>query len=360
MNLLRFQPKTHRTTIRCGWQGSGGASPPGYAPAHASSTRRERARAARAVPATDIHRRAGPHTHTALPWPSSGPPRAGKQARVCGGPLGSSEVRQGAAPVRARCRADGGRNIAWQPSRRRGQSDGDGVAAAARTGPRAAAQTGVHFRPLVREPVVHWTQRRHRLGGVCDGAAVDDGGVGRMAHSPNNPTALSRGCSSAEPTARRSGMAQTTPPVRKARKRGAHGDSSTETRGMPGGVARAARGEPAGELTSRVGGYPPAHDPASAPAVTRSSPLPCVAGSLCPLVCLRIPWQGEAHRDCGSPVQAARLHVAVPRGTARRARISRPAGRRRRCREEAESPPRRLGGSPTAISPERSAYPDGT
>src|SRR5215470_3950079 len=29
-----------------------------------------RARAARAVPATDVHRRAGPHTPTAAPWPS--------------------------------------------------------------------------------------------------------------------------------------------------------------------------------------------------------------------------------------------------------------------------------------------------
>ena len=48
-------------------QGSGGAEPPGYAPAHASSTRRERALPARAVPATDVHRRAGPHTPRAAP-----------------------------------------------------------------------------------------------------------------------------------------------------------------------------------------------------------------------------------------------------------------------------------------------------
>jgi hypothetical protein len=33
------QSKTHRTTIRFGWQGSGGAQPPGWTPAHASSTR---------------------------------------------------------------------------------------------------------------------------------------------------------------------------------------------------------------------------------------------------------------------------------------------------------------------------------
>ena len=46
------------------------------------------------------------------------------------------------------------KEAAWQPSRARGQSDGDGVAAAALLGPRVAAQTGVHVRPLVRKPVV--------------------------------------------------------------------------------------------------------------------------------------------------------------------------------------------------------------
>ena len=61
--------------------------------------------------------------------------------RVC--PLGGSEVRQGAASVRARCRADGGPDMAWQPSCARGQSSGAGVSAAALTGPRAAAQTGI-------------------------------------------------------------------------------------------------------------------------------------------------------------------------------------------------------------------------
>src|SRR5215471_21521580 len=37
------QSKTHRTTLRCGWQGSGGAQPPGWTPAHASSTSHTRA-----------------------------------------------------------------------------------------------------------------------------------------------------------------------------------------------------------------------------------------------------------------------------------------------------------------------------
>ncbi len=83
----------------------------------------------------------------------------------------------------------GGRNAAWQPSRARGQSSGDAVSAAALTGPRAAALTGVPFRPLVREPEVAWTPRRHSLGGVCDGAAVDDGGVGPQPAPPNDPAA---------------------------------------------------------------------------------------------------------------------------------------------------------------------------
>jgi hypothetical protein len=68
-----------------------------------------------------------------------------------------------------------------------------------------------------------------------------------------------------------------------------------------------------GAPSPRGGGCPPAPDPASTPAVARSRPLPHVAGPLCPLVCLRIPRQGEAHRDRCGPVQAARLHVAVPR-----------------------------------------------
>src|SRR5262249_12238784 len=46
------------------WQGFGGGEPPKEAPAHASPARLERARAARAVPATDVRRRAGPHTPT--------------------------------------------------------------------------------------------------------------------------------------------------------------------------------------------------------------------------------------------------------------------------------------------------------
>src|SRR5712691_5670678 len=83
----------------------------------------------------------------------------------------------------------GGRNAAWQPSRLRGQSSGAGVSAAALTGPRAAAQTGTQFRPLVRKPVVAWTPRRQRLGGVSHGAAVDDGGVGLRPARPHDPAA---------------------------------------------------------------------------------------------------------------------------------------------------------------------------
>jgi len=39
----------------------------------------------------------------------------------------------------------GGRNVAWQPSSQRGQPGGDGVSAAALTGPLAAALTGVPY-----------------------------------------------------------------------------------------------------------------------------------------------------------------------------------------------------------------------
>ena len=43
-------------------------------------------------------------------------------------------------------------------------------------------------------------------------------------------------------------------------------------------------------------------------------PYPRVAGPLCSLVCLRIPRQGEAYRDRGSPGQTASLDAAVLRG----------------------------------------------
>ena len=104
-------------------------------------------------------------------------------------PLGGMEVKQGAASVRARCRADGGPDVAWQPSRARGQCSGDAVSAAARTGPRAAAQTGTQFRPLVRKPVVAWTPPRRCLRGVSHGGAVDDGGVGPRPAPPHDPAA---------------------------------------------------------------------------------------------------------------------------------------------------------------------------
>ena len=84
---------------------------------------------------------------------------------------------------------------------------------------------------------------------------------------------------------------------------------------MPGGGTRAARGgEPAGAPTPRGGGCLLASNPASAPAVRGERPLPRVAGPVCSLVCLRIPWQGEAHRDRGRPGQVASLHAAVLRG----------------------------------------------
>src|SRR5215831_17747553 len=60
----------------------------------------------------------------------------------------------------------GGRNVAGQPSRARGQSSGGAVSAAARTSPRAAAQTGdpsstMRARALrVLEAAEAWPRRR--------------------------------------------------------------------------------------------------------------------------------------------------------------------------------------------------------
>jgi hypothetical protein len=119
---------------------------------------------------------------------------------------------------------------------------------------------------------------------------------------PNDPAALGRGRSSAEPTAHWSGMAERISPGSKACERVAPGHRTTEARGMPGGGTRAARGgEPAGAPTPRGGGCPPASNPVSAPVVGGERPLPRVAGPVCSLVCLRIPRQGRAPRDPGRP-----------------------------------------------------------
>src|SRR5207249_7417866 len=60
---------------------------------------------------------------------------------------------------------------------------------AVRGGSPAATLTGTQFRLLVREPVMAWTPRRHCLGGVSHGAAVDDGGVGFWPARPHDPAA---------------------------------------------------------------------------------------------------------------------------------------------------------------------------
>jgi hypothetical protein len=65
------------------WQGFGGAEPPKGAPDHASPARRERACPARAVPAPDVHRLAGPHTSTAAPWPSRGTYQRAEEQGPC-------------------------------------------------------------------------------------------------------------------------------------------------------------------------------------------------------------------------------------------------------------------------------------
>ena len=65
--------------------------------------------------------------------------------------------------------------------------------------------------------MVAWKPRRHRLGGVSSGRRWS-GPYGPLDRT--DPTAHGRGRSNAEPTACRSGMVETTPPVRKARERG--------------------------------------------------------------------------------------------------------------------------------------------
>ena len=74
-----------------------------------------------------------------------------------------------------------------------------------------------------------------------------------------------------------------------------------------------------------------------------------------------IPWEGEVHRDrnggrCAGYVSC---RVPVPAPACSALAIDHTRGGERRHREEAESPPRRLGGSPEALSPERCVYPDG-
>jgi hypothetical protein len=64
----------------------------------------------------------------------------------------------------------GGQNVAWQPSDLRGQSSGDALSAAALTDPRAAAQTGLPLRLLVREPCWHDGAYRRQVGALAEAA----------------------------------------------------------------------------------------------------------------------------------------------------------------------------------------------
>src|SRR5216683_3796249 len=69
-------------------------------------------------------------------------------------PWGAARGGKAQRPFERVAEPTGGRDGAWQPSRARGQSSGGAVSAAALTGPRAAAQTGIPMRPLVREPLL--------------------------------------------------------------------------------------------------------------------------------------------------------------------------------------------------------------
>ena len=86
-----------------------------------------------------------------------------------------------AQPVRARCRADGGPEQCLAAQRLRGLSSRGAVSAAAQTGPRAAAQTGVPWRQLVGEPLLPG----HRVPpGVSSPAGHRDLGVSHRACPP--------------------------------------------------------------------------------------------------------------------------------------------------------------------------------
>jgi hypothetical protein len=104
-------------------------------------------------------------------------------------PLGGGSRRQGAASVRARCRVDGGpeRRLAAQPFagavqwRRRISRCTDRSA-----GGCADRRT---FMTARARAFGGWTPRRHRLGGVNNSAAVDDGGVDPRSARPHDPAA---------------------------------------------------------------------------------------------------------------------------------------------------------------------------
>src|SRR5437867_4461301 len=272
----------------------------------------------------------------------------------------------------------GGRNAAWQPSRLRGQSSG-AVSAATLTGLWAAAQTGLPLRPLVRESVVAWKPRRHGLGGVRHGGAVNDGGVGHVARSTERPCrsrpwAQPRGadgaqvrdgtdaCAHGHGTAARCPWPQI---------HGGEGDAGRGSARRAGVSRRGLRPQEAGaprwryRLSRRVDesadcgtASPRAPAPAGAPAVAGSRPRPAWKGS-------RAPWYAYA-QTIGSgasgpggiggarPAWCRMLTTAPARGA------SRPhAWRGRGHYAVAYSSPRRVSGSPHAVAAQRSASPDG-
>ena len=164
-----------------------------------------------------------PHSTVCGARAGRGRDEGGPAGRSTWWPPGGSAVRQGATPVRARCRADGGpehRLVARQAAgavrwrrgrrrctdrsvqRRRGQAHMFDHSCASMwcTGHRGGSASAVcaMAQPWTTVEWAVWPAR------------------------PHDPTVLSRGRSSAEPTARRSGMAATTPLARKPRERVAH------------------------------------------------------------------------------------------------------------------------------------------
>jgi hypothetical protein len=177
--------------------------------------------------------------------------------------------------------------VAWQPDRQRELSDGDRVAAAALAGPRAAALTGTHV----------LTARARACGGR-DAAEASPRRRGRWRsrgrrwsgpYGPLDRTTLPLSAVSAAARNRQHGGPGWHRRLRPCAGRGNALHTATDPR-RRGGCQT-------GKYAPRVGVSRLGLGPQEAPAGAGERLLPCVAGPLCPLVCLRIPGQGEAHRD---------------------------------------------------------------
>jgi hypothetical protein len=201
--------------------------------------------------------------------------------------------------------------------------------------------------------VVVGVPRRQRLGGVDDGEAVDDGGVGHRARSTERPYR-------SQPWAQQRGAVGTE--VRDGIDDSAHGQGAKAHAALGGEPAGTARwryrlSRYADQSADCGAAFLRAPDAAGMPAVAGERPLPRVEVQLCPVVCvptrsmerpIGTAWLlGARHAWCGIPVPASARGALRPYAWKRR----------RRCKE-AHSSSRRAGRSPQAVSAQRSASPD--